>query len=49
VKYAVVPDAMKQRFPVAGTPTALASGKQYYLYVTADQAQPITRCLITAP
>ncbi len=49
VKYGVVPDTMKQRFPMAGTPTALVSGKQYYLYVTADQAQPITRCLITAP
>jgi hypothetical protein len=24
-------------------------GKQYYLYVTADVIQPVTRCLFTAP
>ncbi|MFT3713513.1 MAG: hypothetical protein QM817_38140 [Archangium sp.] len=48
-KYGVVPEGMSQKFPVAGAPAALVSGTQYFLYVTADQMQPITRCLITAP
>lgn len=49
VKYGVLPTGTSQRFPVAGAPAALQSGKDYYLYVTADQMLPITRCLITAP
>lgn len=49
VKYGVVPEGLSQRFPVAGAPATLESGKQYFLYVTADQMLPITRCLITAP
>lgn len=49
VKYGVVPEGTSQRFPVAGAPATLESGKQYFLYVTADQMLPITRCLITAP
>ncbi|MFZ5445826.1 MAG: hypothetical protein ACOZQL_37890 [Myxococcota bacterium] len=49
VKYGVVPDGLRQKFPVAGAPAALTSGQQYFLYVTADQMVPITRCLITAP
>lgn len=49
VKYGVLPSGTSQRFPVAGAPAALVSGRQYYLYVTADQMLPITRCLITAP
>ena len=49
VKYGVVPEGLSQRFPVAGAPAALVSGQQYFLYVTADQMLPITRCLITAP
>jgi hypothetical protein len=49
VKYGVVPEGMTQKFPVAGAPAALTSGKQYYLYVTADVMLPFTRCLFTAP
>lgn len=49
VKYGVVPETMKQKFPTSGSPAPLTSGKQYYLYVTADVIQPVTRCLFTAP
>ncbi|MFO0595858.1 MAG: hypothetical protein U0228_11150 [Myxococcaceae bacterium] len=49
VKYGVLPEGTSQKFPVAGAPAALTSGTQYFLYVTADQMLPITRCLITAP
>jgi hypothetical protein len=49
VKYGVLPEGTSQRFPVAGAPAALVSGQQYFLYVSADQMLPITRCLITAP
>jgi hypothetical protein len=45
----VVPEGLSQKFPAVGPPAALESGKQYYLYVTADPMLPITRCLITAP
>lgn len=48
VKYGVVPEGTSQRFPVAGAPAALISGRSYFLYVSADQMLPITRCLITA-
>ncbi len=49
VKYGVVPEGLSQHFPVAGAPASLVSGQQYFLYVSADQMLPITRCLITAP
>lgn len=49
VRYGVVPEGLTQGFPVAGAPAALESGKQYFLYVSADQMLPITRCLATAP
>lgn len=49
VKYGVVSEGTSQHFPTAGAPTALVSGTPYYLYVTADQVVPITRCLFTAP
>lgn len=49
VKYGVVPTGLAQGFPMAGAPTALVKGKQYFLYVSADQMLPITRCLVTAP
>lgn len=48
VRYGVVREGTRQHFPVAGAPATLESGKQYYLYVSADQMVPITRCLITA-
>jgi hypothetical protein len=49
VKYGVVPEGLKQSFPVTGAPAALEKGKQYFLYASADQLLPITRCLMTAP
>ncbi len=49
VKYGVVPEGLTQTFPTSGAPAALVSGRSYYLYVTADQMLPITRCLVTAP
>lgn len=48
VKYGEVPAGLSQRFPESGAPAALISGRQYFLYVSADQLLPITRCLITA-
>jgi hypothetical protein len=49
VRYGVVPTGTSQRFPATGQPTALTSGKTYYLYVLADIIVPITRCTFTAP
>jgi dipeptide/tripeptide permease len=49
VKYGVVPEGLTQHVPDQGSPPALTSGRQYYLYVTADVMLPITRCLFTAP
>ena len=50
VKYGSVPAGLTQKFPAASAaPSALQSGKQYYLYVLADLIQPVTRCLFTAP
>lgn len=48
VKFGVVPDGLTQQVPTSGAPAALTTGTQYYLYVTADQMLPITRCLFTA-
>lgn len=49
VKYGVVPEGLTQEVPLSGAPIALESGKQYYLYVLADIAVPVTRCLFTMP
>lgn len=49
VRYGQVPEGMTQAFPMAGAPATLTSGKQYYLYVAADQMLYVTRCLVTAP
>lgn len=49
VRYGQLPEGTTQAFPMAGAPAALIPGRQYYLYVTADQMLPITRCLFTAP
>lgn len=49
VKYGVAPEGTTQRAPLMGPAPTLESGKQYYLYVLADIAQPNTRCLFTAP
>ncbi|MCC7074762.1 MAG: hypothetical protein IT383_25860 [Deltaproteobacteria bacterium] len=47
LSFGVVPDRGVQRFPSTGAPAALAAGRSYYLYVSADYLQPITRCLFT--
>lgn len=47
VRYGDVPEGASQGFPAAGSPAALRAGETYYLYVLADIAVPITRCLFT--
>ena len=47
--YGSVPAGTSQVAPAAGAPPALVSGSDYYLYVLFDVAQPLTRCLFTAP
>lgn len=47
VRYGQPPAGVQQRFPTAGAPSPLQPGQQYYLYVTRDVVQPITRCLFT--
>lgn len=49
VRYGTIPDGARQAFPAGGSPGALQPGTTYYLYVLADIAVPITRCLFTAP
>lgn len=49
VRYGQIPPGLTQRLPAAGLPPALTPGQRYYLYVSADVIQPITRCLFTAP
>lgn len=48
VKYGVVPEGMVQKVPAVGSPQALVTGREYYLYVLADIAVPMTRCLFVA-
>lgn len=43
--YGSVPAHGVQRLPVSGAPTPLVEGRSYYLYVSADYLQPITRCV----
>jgi hypothetical protein len=43
-----VPPGTAQRVPVTGPP-ALQAGRSYYLYVAADVALPVTRCVFVAP
>ncbi|MCB9540404.1 MAG: proteinase inhibitor [Myxococcales bacterium] len=47
--YGQPPADAVQRVPAAGAPPPLRSGETYFLYVLRDIAQPITRCLFTAP
>lgn len=49
IKYGTVPAGFTQRVPAAGAPERLVPGRSYYLYVLADIAQPLSRCLFTAP
>lgn len=48
IRYGVVTAGTRQRFPDAGAPAPLVAGRTYYLYVLADVAIPITRCLFVA-
>jgi hypothetical protein len=47
VRYADVPGFATQRVPEEGAPSALTPGQDYYLYVLADVAIPVTRCVFT--
>lgn len=50
MSYGEVGPTMIQRVPEDGSaPPELVSGETYYLAVMRDLAQPITRCLFTAP
>ena len=49
VTYGAAPAGSSQAFPPAGAPEALVSGQDYYLYALLDIAQPLTRCIFTAP
>ena len=47
VTYGAAPEGTMLKFPMTGQPTALVSGRQYYLYVLQDIAFPLTRCVFT--
>ncbi len=46
--YGAVPAGTRQRWPEAGEPPALESGRTYYMVALFDVAQPLTRCLFVA-
>lgn len=48
VRYGEVPPGTKQTFPSVDAPAVLDAGQDYYLYVTRDMFQPLTRCIFTA-
>lgn len=48
-RYGQVPPGLTQRMPLVGGPPPLTSGQRYYIYVSADVIQPLTRCVFTAP
>ena len=47
-RYGEVPAGLTQKLPQSGSPPALQSGQRYYIYVSADVIQPLTRCVFTA-
>lgn len=47
LEYGDTPGFASQRFPASGAPDSLVEGQEYYLYVLADVAIPLTRCLFT--
>lgn len=47
VVYGTVPENLVQRYPETDSPAPLEPGVEYYLYVTRDVIQPVTRCLFT--
>ncbi len=49
IPYGSTPSGSTQAFPATGAPEPLVSGRDYYLYVLFDIAQPLTRCEFTAP
>ena len=49
VAYGSTPPGTSRVAPEAGDAEPLVSGERYYLYVLFDVAQPLTRCVFTAP
>ncbi|MGC6417031.1 MAG: proteinase inhibitor [Bradymonadia bacterium] len=50
VRYGAVPEGASQSYPRDGAmPSALESGREYYLYVLKDVGFVLERCLFTAP
>jgi hypothetical protein len=47
--FGTLPENAIQRIPAMGAPAPLVSGQTYYLHVQRDIAQPLARCLFTAP
>jgi hypothetical protein len=47
VTYGTTPPGATQRFPAEGSPAALVTGREYYLYTLQDIAFPATRCIFT--
>lgn len=48
IAYGATPPGSVQQIPEGGGPAELVPGQDYYLYVTADVGEPITRCLFEA-
>ncbi len=49
VAYGSTPEGTVRVAPLLGEAQPLLAGERYYLYVLFDVAQPLTRCLFTAP
>jgi hypothetical protein len=49
ITYGEIPANAKQIFPTDGKAASLVSGETYLIYVLADVAVPVTRCLFTYP
>ncbi len=49
VAYGTIPAGAKQVFPASGTAEKLVAGQKYLIYVLADIAVPVTRCVFTYP
>ncbi len=47
LRYGDVPAVAEQSFPTEEEPASLTPGEDYYLYVLADVAIPISRCIFT--
>jgi hypothetical protein len=49
IAYGTIPEGAKQIFPAEGTAEKLVAGQKYLIYVLADIAVPLTRCVFTYP